>query len=161
MGESPAREASSWRTCSAPPAGEDVHRLGGVEGNSNDDALRVIDKGQGDGVKKLAGWTTTTTTRSWLDGAQLDLHWGRRADADGERGRGRGRAELRGWDTIDIGRNRPVVVVEVHDRHDRRGSRAPRKRRGRWNVEGENRRRALRGRTPSKPDRKGLRGVEA
>ena len=83
-----SRKASSWRTCSAPPAGEDVHRLGGVEGNSNDDALRVIDKGQGDGVKKLAGWTTTTTTRSWLDGAQLDLHWGRRADADGKRGRG-------------------------------------------------------------------------
>ncbi len=94
-----------------------------MEGNGSDGALRIIDKRQGDGVKKPAGWATTALRR--LDRARLDFHQGRRFDGK----RGRGRAGLRGWDAIDIDCNGPVVVVEVHDRHDRRGSRALRNRR--------------------------------
>jgi|SRR5258706_2959778 len=152
-GESRVRKEGGWRTCSAPPAGENIHGLGGVEGNSNDDALRIIDKRQGDGVKKPAGWATTAFRR--LDRTRLDFHRGRRFDGK----RGRGRAELRGWDAIDIDCNGPVVVVEVHDRHDRRGGRALRNRRRGRNVQGEDRRRAFGRGTPSKPDKRGLRGV--
>ena len=154
-GESRARKASSQRTCSAPPAGEDIHRLGSVEGNDSDDALRVIDEGQRDGVKKLAGWATTAFSR--LGRAQLDFHGGRGRSFDGDHGRGH--AELRRWDAIDIDCNGPVVVIVVDDRHGRRGSWALRHRGRGWDVQGENRRRALRRGTPSKPDWKGLRGV--
>jgi hypothetical protein len=83
-GKSLARKARSWRTCSAPPTGENIHRLGSVEGNSSDDALRIIEEGQGDGVKKLAGWATTAFSR--LDRAQLDFHRGRRFDGNGGSG---------------------------------------------------------------------------
>ena len=83
-----------------------------MEENHSDDALRVIDEGQRDGVKKLAGWATTAFSR--LDRARLDSHWGRSFYGD----RGGGHAELRGWDAIDIDCNGPIIVIIVHGRHN-------------------------------------------
>ena len=47
----------------------------GVEGNSSDNVQRIVDKGQGDGVKKFAGLYPTDFGR--LDRGWLDFHRGR------------------------------------------------------------------------------------
>ena len=138
---------------SAPPTGEHIHRPGSAERNGSYHALR-INEGQGDGVKKLARCTTTARTR--VDRTKLDFHQGRGLDGDSRRGH----AVLRRWDTIYIDRNGPIVIIVVHDGHNRRGRWALRNRRRRRNVQGENRRRALRRGAPGKPDGSGLRRVE-
>ena len=150
-----ARKADNGGTCSAPPIWEHVHRLGSLERNTGNDALRIVDEGQGDGVQKLAGRTTTACSRA--DRAHNNFHRGRSRDRD-RRGQN---GELRGRNTVNIGGDGPiVVVVEVADGHDRRGSWELRDRGRRRNMQGKNGRRTLRRGAPNKPDYRGLRGVE-
>ena len=86
----------------------------------------MIDTGQGDGVKNLAGWANTAFRR-------LEFHLGRSFDKNRD---GRGHAELQELEAIDIYCNRQIAAVVVHDRHDRGESRALRNRRRGQNVQG-------------------------